>query len=263
MQNPWDLYDNLIEDISDELRVDYFTQGLYWTLVRSGSTTGVAMTVKQTGPKMLENRDVTGMKLKEVARLSKSWDFTEASIGVAALNAYYNSKEKVENLGGFVGFDINNLSYEERIEKNAFINSYDEIKDKNIAVIGHFPDLEIKLKDHCNLSILERNPSKGDYPDPACEYILRDQDYVFITGMALTNKTLPRLLELSRKKAKISIVGPSIPIAKVLSDYGVSNISGFCVLDSEMLDLIIRSGGRRSIFKSGIMISRSFNDKIY
>ena len=33
-----------------------------------------------------------------------------------------------------------------------------------------------------------------DFLDSACEYILPEQDFVFITGMTLTNKTLPRLL---------------------------------------------------------------------
>ena len=46
----------------------------------------------------------------------------------------------------------------------------------------------------CRLSILERDPVLGDYPDSACEYILPEQDYVFITGMTLVNKTLPHLL---------------------------------------------------------------------
>ena len=35
-------------------------------------------------------------------------------------------------------------------------------------------------------------------PDPACEYILSEQDVVIMTATTLINKTMPRLLALSR-----------------------------------------------------------------
>ena len=60
--------------------------------------------------------------------------------------------------------------------------------------MGHFPLVEKQLGRKCSLSILEREPEGADFLDSACEYILPEQDFVFITGMTLTNKTLPRLL---------------------------------------------------------------------
>ena len=37
-----------------------------------------------------------------------------------------------------------------------------------------------------------------DMPDPACEYVLPQADFAFITGVTLENKTAPRLLELAK-----------------------------------------------------------------
>ena len=81
----------------------------------------------------------------------------------------------------------------------------EEMEGKKVAVIGHFPGMEVGRR-ACGLTVLERNPQEGDLPDFAAEYVLPEQDYVFITGTALTNKTMPRLLELS-EHATVGLVG--------------------------------------------------------
>ena len=89
-----------------------------------------------------------------------------------------------------------------------------------------FPYIEKQLGGKCELSILEREPEGDDYLDSACEYLLPEQDFVFITGMTLTNKTLPRLLTLT-EHAKTILVGPTSPITPLLFGYGVDSIAGF------------------------------------
>ena len=76
---------------------------------------------------------------------------------------------------------------------NIFDSILPAIKGRKVAVIGRFPNLE-PLAAQCRLHILERRPQSGDFPDPACEYLLPSMDYVFITGSTFINKTLPRLL---------------------------------------------------------------------
>ena len=94
----------------------------------------------------------------------------------------------------------------------------------------------------------------GDYPDSACEYILPEQDYVFITGMTLVNKTLPRLLQICRD-AKVSLVGPTVPLSPVLFGHGADNLSGFVCTEPERLDEAIRRGCSMEIFAGGRMVS--------
>jgi uncharacterized protein (DUF4213/DUF364 family) len=74
---------------------------------------------------------------------------------------------------------------------------------------------------------------------------------VFITGMTLTNKTLPRLLQLTRSDARVVMVGPSVSLSPVLYRYGVTDLDGFCVTDSEHADQLIRRGAKTDIFQCG------------
>lgn len=255
MKNPWALYDSLIEGVDPSLVVDHYALGVGWTEVWSGPYTGIAMTVKEKGPGDLYAGPIKGKPLKDVAALVKSWNFLEATLGAAALNCYYNSIEKVQALGGFKGIDRDHLTAESRRRKDALIAFQDEIDGKKVAIIGHFPNIEHQFVGRCELTILERNPQKGDFPDSACEYLIPEQDYLFITGMALTNKTLPRLLELASDKVKVSIVGPSICMAPQFFSMGADNLSGYCVTDRGLLDEVIRRAGKMGIFDAGVMVS--------
>ena len=73
--------------------------------------------------------------------------------------------------------------------------------------------------------------------------------------MTFTNKTLPRLLQIINKNAEVSLVGPSVPLAPVLFDYGITNLSGYIVTKQDKVDEIIRSGGQFTLFDGGKMVS--------
>lgn len=77
------------------------------------------------------------------------------------------------------------------------------------------------------------------------------QDVVFITGVTMINKTLPRLLELS-KGAFVVLVGPSTPLAPFLFDYGVDVLSGTVVVDDAVWR-VAAEGGTRHIFDHGAL----------
>lgn len=109
--------------------------------------------------------------------------------------------------------------------QNAFSDYALAVQNKKAAVIGHFFNLEKFLTNAASVSVLERKPWPGDFPDSACEYILPEQDFVFITGSAFINKTLPRLLQLSGKSRAI-VLGPSTPMSPVLFKFGADELSG-------------------------------------
>jgi uncharacterized protein len=255
LSNSWTLYDSLIEGVDPSITVDHYALGLDWTEVWSGPHAGVAMTVKESGPGNLYTGPIIGRPLKDIAALIKSWNFYEASLGAAALNCFYNQADKVQALGGLKGIDLHNLNTEARRRKDALIAFQNEITGKKVAMIGHFPHIEHQFMGRCELTILERNPRQGDYPDPACEYLIAEQDYLFITGITLTNKTLPRLLALANGKVKVSMVGPSVCMTPLLFDWNVDNLSGYCVTDRVLLDEVIRRGDTLSIFDAGVMVS--------
>jgi uncharacterized protein (DUF4213/DUF364 family) len=184
------------------------------------------------------------MALRELAAAAKSWNFAEASLGMAAINAYWNSAEHRAVARAL-----------ERGETEAFSAWRDRVRGKKAAVIGHFPRLEEKLGAVCELSILEKRPLPGDYPDSACEFLLPLQDFVFATGVTLTNKTLPRLLELSRHTG-IILTGPSVPLAPLLFGRGVRDLQGFVITDPALCRKIINGeNSAAAVFDAGRQIS--------
>lgn len=232
---PWNLYDDLIAGLPDHILIEEVISGPKWTMVCAGAYAGCAMTIPIDTVSPIHTGDFIGMSLKEAALCAKSWNFLEASVGMAAINAYYNHVQQEERLLHAMP-QIVLQSPEE-----AFHAHVEEMRGKKVAVIGHFPKLNF-LHEITELSILERNPQEGDYPDSACEYLLPEQDFVFITGSTLVNKTLPRLLELS-KQAYTVLVGPSSPLSPVLLEHGVDELNTTMIMDSIACKEIIQNGG--------------------
>lgn len=255
MKNMWKIYEELIDGIPEDITVTDYCSGSAWSYVENSlGQIGTAMTVNGRNRSDMNPENLMGKKLKDVATLVKSWDFIDATLGMAAINSWYNSPDKIEQLNGFADLNLKDGSWEERTKKEAFVISQEEIRGKKVACIGHFPYLEKQIGNICDLSILERDPSFMDYPDMACEYILKEQSYVFMTGVTFTNKTLPRLLQICEGGPKVILVGPSAPCAPLLSKYGVEAVMGFTVTDPDIFKERIKRGGQRDLFKGGRMI---------
>ncbi len=244
--NPWQLYDDLIDGIPDNIRVTDCNCGYNWTSVCTNEGgTGIAMTIPVYSLPQKYNGKITDLSLKALAELSKSWNFVEAALGVAAIGAYYNHPSRAKNCG------IMHSGCKSGA-KDAFDLYQEEIKGKKVAAVGHFPMLK-RFQPICDLTILERKPQWGDYPDSACEYLMSEQDYVFITGCTLVNKTMPRLLELA-KHAKVVLVGPSTILSPVLFQHGVYGLSGLIIHDAKKCDQILRQANMMSLFDVGEMV---------
>ncbi len=231
-----DLYDALIEGIPRDITVTKSTVGNIWTAVCTQNGIGLAMTTQVSTIEQSISGEVCGMKLADLASHAKSWNFIEAGLGMAAINAYYNSLPIARQNGVL-------LPGADPLEQDAFITSYDEMRNKRVCIVGHFPFLERRMRDLCDMAILERQPKDGDYPDPACEYLLPKADFVFITGSAFINKTMPRLLELS-KDAKTTLVGTSVPLAPTLFRFGADSLAGFLPVDKHRCwDIVTKEHG--------------------
>lgn len=236
----WSMYCRLIEGIPPGIEIEECLVGLHWTLVRSVGV-GIAMTPPEGVRHMEQAGTLRGRKVRDLAKLMKSWNLIEAAIGVAAVNSYYNSPGVYSETWGIDLHDQSGL--------NAFEYYRDRIEGKKVAVIGHFPGLE-GLSKCCDLSILERRPHSGDFPDPACEYLIPQQDAVFMIGTTLINKTMPRLLMLSTGRMSV-VVGPTTPLTPVLFKYGATALAGSVVIDEKSVWRHVAEGADRSIFSNG------------
>ncbi|MBR5094933.1 MAG: DUF364 domain-containing protein [Oscillospiraceae bacterium] len=228
-------YDALLDGLPDgQLRVARIVRGVAWTAaVLENGQTGVAMhTLGESRPPLYETLE--GLPVREAARAVLSWNFEEASAGMAAVNACYNTEARIEALGA-------------RYTDSALEGV--ELRGKRLAFVGHLihhggitEALAAQAKDYV---ILEREPKEGDYPDSACEYLLPKCDVAVITGSAWVNKTMPRLLELCRD-AEVVLTGPTVPLCPALLELGVRRLNGCVITDPEaMLPAIQKE--RRSV----------------
>ena len=218
-------YDTLLQGLDDSRTVERLVHGISWTAaILSGGSCGVAMhTTGEMVPRMYDT--LIGLPVCEAGRAMMSWNLEEASEAFAVVNAFYNRAD--------CGF----LQPEAKTLDNV------EIIGKRVGMIGH-------MVGHSNITadllapaeklwIMDREEKPGAYPDSAAEFFLPQCDLVVITGSAAINKTLPRLLELSRD-AKVILTGPSVSCCPALLELGIDRLNGRVITDPEpMLKAIV------------------------
>ncbi len=218
-------YDILQKGLPDDIKVSRLVHGVSWTAaVLSDGSTGVAMhTFGETVPRMFE--DMAGMSLKEAGKAMLSWNMEEASEALAAVNAFYNSRADAF------------------VRQNAKTLDGIDLRGRTVGMVG-------KMIGHGNMTkedfdcvkklyVMDREEKPGALPDSASEYYLPMCDLVIITGSAAINKTLPRLLELS-KRAQVIMTGPSVSCCPELLQLGINRLHGrYITKPEDMLSAIV------------------------
>ena len=216
MKDFFELYDLLLDHIREDAPILASQIGQCWTAVETEAGFGMAMTTHMdTRPSMYGIRET----IRQLAPAAKSWNLTDASFGMAAINAYYNTPARLEKLGAYEPFD-------------RYCTHGLDLKGKRIGVVGHLNMPKQIWEDAAEVSILERNPRPGDYPDSACDWLLPQCDVVIITASTLVNKTLPHLLELT-KNAYTILAGPSCPMCPEFLELGLDRIAGLVITDRQ------------------------------
>lgn len=214
-----DYYKILIDGMDDTLTVTGIVRGVAWVGAElSNGSFGIAMNTEGESVQR-KFASLVGLGAKTAAQAVMSWSFIEASEAMAVINAFYNTPERMECL---------HLAAD---DAKSCTDGMD-IEDKTVALIGHLKLGDGALKGAKEVYIIERDPRDGDLPDSACEYILPECDVSIITGSAAVNKTMPRLLELSRN-AKTVVIGPTVPMCPELKALGIDRLSGMVVTDKD------------------------------
>ena len=187
-----------------------------WTAVVSKSC-GLASTFRDEHPHHRAVRDAGNLRGKpalELAEYAKSDNLLKASIGMAAINS------------------LTDVDYSKCVRANALDVLAEKGRDKNMAIVGHFPWVPELRKIAGKLRVIEQRPRDDDLPEASAEEILPQADVVGITGTTFTNHTIEKLLNLCQNNFVV-IIGPTSPLSSVLFDYGVDVIAGARVIDSE------------------------------
>jgi uncharacterized protein (DUF4213/DUF364 family) len=161
---------------------------------------------------------------QELAHWVLSDNLLEASIGIAALNS-------------LIEVDVNKM---EQVNASEVIAR--ECKDRNLAIIGHFPFIDRIKPMARNCWVIEKRPFGDDFAEEAAQEFLPKADIIAITGTAFINHTMDGLLSLCQTGSQVMILGPSTPLSPLLFNSKISFLSGSYVIDEEAAVTTIQQG---------------------
>lgn len=211
---------DLIATLDFEAPVRNICQGVFHTAVQTRYC-GLAATLprdalQQQPPLVREPGSLLEKDPKQLAQLAFSERILEAAIGMATINSLLE------------------IDAEFCLERNAAEFILEKGSGGKVAVIGHFPFIPRIQKSVRKLWVIEKNPKEQDFPEEHADRFIPQADVVAITGTALTNHTLPHLLDLCDPKAYVILLGDTVPLSPVLFDYPIDALSGTRVLDETL-----------------------------
>ncbi|MFW9817487.1 MAG: Rossmann-like domain-containing protein [Candidatus Thorarchaeota archaeon] len=205
--------------------------GPNWAVVESRYT-GIAHALNAAKHSAGSADELIGTGAFELAQFIRSDILHEAGLGVAALNSLIETTGRPGNI---------------------FAEIFGMIGGKTVTVVGRFPIYEEIAKVAGRAYLLEMEPEEGELPASDSQEVIPSSDIVVISGTALINKTLPRLLELcTLAKAKAFIIGPSTPMSDVLLQHGAYRLGGMRVVDTDALIESVTAGAGSSKELAGI-----------
>lgn len=240
---PWDLYDLLVDRARSTQPLRRVLLGLNWSVAEVRES-GLCFSPVNPPRTLAFPGTLAGRPVAEVAPWVRSFDPCEAAVGCAAINAVVNDP------------DNRCMARSQAIVAQApahlrvFAHFAPRLDGAEVVVIGRYPGLDMLWAGFRYICI-ERRATPGTLPDTAAETVLPKADWVFVTASAIANKTMPRLLDLSRK-ATVVLLGPSVPWMSEWSDFGVNYLAGVVVRDPERLMQIVAEGGGTRIFDDAV-----------
>jgi hypothetical protein len=238
------IVEEILKSVEEELKartVEDVRIGLGYTAVKlDDGACGLAATMREEISAcctVFERAgELSSQNAYSLAELALSTDILEAALGLAAINAVLNGRE---HPGRMLEGDLPEILAIGR--------------EDTVGMIGYFGPLIGKIKERCKkLYVFERRPATFEaleiHPDWATDLLLPKCSVAIISGTAVLNKTIDRLLELCR--GRVAIVGPTTPLSEVFAGYGVSLLFGLKVLDADRVLRIVSEGGGSRAFGS-------------
>lgn len=244
MQASQRIYELIADSASSAAVVEEVLIGLTWTLARSESGNGVAMSPGTLTRTLPWSGTLSGKSAQDFMPWLRSWNPYEATVAMAVANSIINHSSPLLQQARTIDGD--------GASSNLRVFEYFAplLKGQRVVVVGRYPGIE-KYQQQFDLTVLERQPGESDLPDSACEYLLPQADWVFLTATSIVNKTFPRLAELSQH-AVLVLMGPTVPWLPELTEFGVDFVAGVAVDDAAQLRRTVAEGGGTRIFGNGV-----------
>lgn len=242
MVHPKEIYDLLLDYGNTTTPVKEILIGLTWTFCETESI-GLCMSPGTATRTLPWSGTLVGKPVGELAPWLRSWNSFEATVAMAAINAEINSRSPLPTQAEALSpYGPGNLA--------VFEYFLPMIRRKRVAIIGRYPRLS-RYESEMEMTVIERQPEAGDFPDPASEYLLPEAEWVFLTATSIANKTFPRLVELA-KDSQLVLMGPTMPWLAELKEFGIDYLAGVTVSNPQALRQTVAEGGGVRIFETGV-----------
>jgi uncharacterized protein (DUF4213/DUF364 family) len=205
--------------------------GSFWSAVTTSLGTGLASTLsgeahRHGSPPVADAGRLLERRPLELAALARSESVTEASIGVAAINA-------------LLGEPKGRVS-----EDNASEILTARAAARSLAMIGRFPFVE-RLEQVCSaVWVFERGARRepGEHGTDEMSELLPHADAVAVSATTLINHTLGGILEHVSPGAFLMMLGPSTPMHPSLLMAGFDVLCGTCADDPSRVLAAVSQG---------------------
>ncbi len=201
---------DLAASVTTDALVDKVLIGLNWSMVQAGPYCGIARSPERgtEGPRSVRpDSGFTGRPLQELAGMMCSTDALARSLGLAAINAFWNRVGQQGDKTGFARFDP---------------------PGEGLVIIGGFRDAQKRLP---QARIVEREPQGNDIAVADAAQAIAGAQALVITAQTLMNGSLEPLLRSSGQVPFRMLLGPSAPVCPLLLEYGLNDVSGTAVSD--------------------------------
>lgn len=229
----------LSESIPRGVAVEKVIIGLNWTMVRAGDRCGVARSPDrgtEGGRTLRPEAGFAGYELSDLALYLKSTDPLARSIGLAAVNAFWNRPD---------------ADYRET-KPTGGLSSLEPPGD-GVIIIGGFRGA---LKRLPKARIVEREPIEGDIPAHLAGTAIAKARTLVVTAQTLMNGSLEPILIRAATVPRRILVGPTAPLCPPLLQHGLCEISGVVIDDPDKAERFICETGA-AIMMERLAIARA------
>ena len=220
---------DLAASVREGAEVDKVLVGFNWTLVRAGDLCGIARSPGRDteGARTVRPQEgFAGKSLSEIAAYLCSVDPLSRSIGLAAVNAYWNRSDPPDRVKPY-------------IRRSGGLGGIEPPGD-GVVIIGGFRGAQKRL---AKARIVEREPKPGDIPAEEAPQAYRQANILAITAQTLMNASLEPILHASRCVPHRMLVGPSSPACPIVFDHGIDETSGAVIVDPDAAEKFIIETG--------------------
>lgn len=225
--------DGVGEGVADRVVV-----GFNWTAIHCADHVGMAWSPRGiAGARTTaETGTYAGRSLAELALLCRSDNPYERSIGLAAVNAYWNRPSDALAEGdGLATWSQESDARRKELERT--------------VVIGRFPNLDSKFP---GATVVELEPREGEIAFADAGSRIAAAQAVVMTASTLVNNTAESILDLVPQTARVTIVGPSVPLCPGLLDGPVRRLAGFVVSKpNEAFSAVMEGAGAKALKRFG------------